>query len=146
MGSAQASDYLENFLIDHLFRARAFPKPTALYLALYTAPPADAGGGTEVTGGGYARVAVAPADINWTATQGGTVGNSSGTSGKTTNAGLIQFPTPSANWGTVTHYGILDAATAGNLLIWDALDGSITVVLGGPAPSFPAGALQITVQ
>ena len=36
MGAAQASDYLENKLIDHLFRAGTFAKPTALWVALFT--------------------------------------------------------------------------------------------------------------
>ena len=55
MGAAQASDYLENKLIDHLFRAGTFAKPTALWVALFTGAPGDAGGGTEVSGGSYAR-------------------------------------------------------------------------------------------
>src|SRR5262245_30456875 len=146
MGTAQASDYLENFIIDHLFRTRSWTKPAALYLALYTAAPSDAGGGTEVTGGAYARVSVPPLDTNWQATQGGSSGNSSGAGGQTSNVNLIQFPTPTANWGTVTHLGLLDAASGGNLLIWDVLSSPVTVLLGGPAPSFPAGALKITVS
>src|SRR5262245_10711430 len=88
MGTAQASDYLENLVIDHLFRTRTWTKPAALYVALFTAAPTDAGGGTEVTGGGYARVSVAPLDTNWNATQGGTAGNSSGAGGQTSNAAL----------------------------------------------------------
>lgn len=146
MGTAQASDYLENLIIDHLFRARTWAKPAALYVALYTAAPTDAGGGTEVTGGGYARVSLPPSDTNWTATQGGTSGNSTGTGGATINAVLIQFPTPTANWGTVTHIGLLDAASGGNLILWDALTSPITVIVGNPAPSFPVGALQVTVS
>ena len=89
MGAAQASDYLENKLIDHLFRAGTFAKPTALWVALFTGSPADAGGGTEVTGGSYARVNLAPSDTNWRATQGGTTGASSGSSGTTANAVVI---------------------------------------------------------
>jgi hypothetical protein len=146
MGSAQASNYLENFLVDHLFRARTFTKPTALYVALFTAAPSDAGGGTEVTGGAYARVNLAPSDTNWAATQGGTTGNSSGTTGQTSNSVAITYPAPTADWGTISHYGIFDAVTAGNLLIWDALTASRTILNGDPAPSFPAGALQVTVS
>jgi hypothetical protein len=146
MGTAQASDYLENALIDHIFRTRTWAKPTALYLALYTSAPTDAGGGTEVAGGGYARVNLAPGNANWTATQGGTSGDSSGTGGATTNAVLIQFPPPIANWGTVTHFGIVTAASGGSLLIWDAIASPLIVMSGGPGPSFPAGSLRITVS
>lgn len=107
-----------------------------VYVALFTAAPSDAGGGTEVTGGSYARVAVAPADANWSAPD--------GTGGLTDNVGAITFPTPSANWGTATHFGIFDRATAGNLLIHGALAASKTINNGDPAPSFPAGALDVT--
>jgi hypothetical protein len=145
MGTAQASDYLENLIVDHLFRTRTFAKPAALYLALFTAAPSDAGGGTEVAGGGYARVNLAPLDTNWTATQGGTSGNSSGAGGVTANAVAVTFAAPSAAWGTVTHFGVFDAASGGNLLLWDALAAPRTLLSGDPAPSFPIGALQITV-
>lgn len=146
MGAAQASDYLENLLIDHLFRTRTFAKPTALYLALFTAAPSDAGGGTEVAGGGYARVNLPPLDTNWQATQGGTSGNSSGTTGATANNVAVQFAAPTANWGTITHFGVFDALTGGNLLVWDALAASRTVLSGDPAPSFPPNAIQVTVS
>jgi hypothetical protein len=145
MGLLQASDFLENLIIDHLFRSRTWAKPTAIYVALFTAAPSDSGGGTEVSGGSYARVALAPLDTNWTATQGGTTGNSSGTSGQTANAVAITFPAPTANWGTVTHYGLFDAASSGNLWIWDALTAAQAITSGGATAAFAAGALQITV-
>jgi len=145
MGTAQATDYLENLIIDHLFRTRTFAKPTALYLALFTAAPSDAGGGTEVAGGSYARVNLAPLDTNWNATQGGTSGNSSGSGGLTANAVAITFPAPTANWGTVTHFAIMDASTGGNMLMWDALTASRTILNGDPAPAFAVGTLQVTV-
>lgn len=146
MGTAQASDYLENILMDHIFRTRTFSKPTALYVALFTATPSDAGGGTEVSGGSYARVNLAPLDANWAATQGGNSGNSSGTSGATSNSSIITFPAPTGNWGTVTSYGIFDASTAGNLLFWDALTNARTILSGDPQPLIAVGALQITVS
>jgi hypothetical protein len=146
MGTAQASDYLENKIIDHLFRTNTFAKPSGLYVALFTAAPSDAAGGTEVSGGSYARVNLAPLDTNWKATQGGTSGASSGTGGATANAVAITFPAPSANWGTVTHFGIFDAASGGNLLIWDALTASRTILSGDPAPSFAVDQLTITVS
>ena len=138
------SDYLENKIVDHIFRSTSFTKPSTLYVALLTAAPSDAGGGTEVSAGGYARVQVGPSDTAWNATQGGTSGNSSGTGGLTDNAADIQFGTPTANWGTITHFGIYDAITGGNLLIWGALSTSKTVNNGDAAPKFLAGALDIT--
>ena len=145
MGAAQASDYLENKLIDHLFRTGTFAKPAALWVALFTGAPSDAGGGTEVSGGSYARVNLAPSDTNWRATQGGTTGASSGTGGTTANAVVIAFPAPTANWGTVSHFAIFDAATAGNLLIWDALTVARPILSGDPAPTFNLDALTIAI-
>lgn len=147
MGTTQASDFLENLIIDHLFRTRTWAKPTALYVALFTAAPNDAGGGTEVgTGGtGYARIPLNPLDANWTATQGGNAGNSTGTTGLTVNSSAIIFGAPTANWGTVGWYAIFDAVTGGNMWLWDAVVNPRTIVSGDPAPSFPVGSLQISV-
>jgi hypothetical protein len=142
---AAMSDYLENKLIDHLLRSATFSKPTAVYVALFTAAPSDPGGGTEVSGGSYARVAVNPSDTNWEATQGGTSGNSSGTGGATQNAGAVTFPTPTANWGSITHFAIMDASSGGNMLFHGALTTAKTVNNGDPAPSFAAGALDVTL-
>lgn len=130
------SDYLEVELRKHIFRTGSFTKPTTLAVGLFTAAPNDAGGGTEVTGGSYARVAVNPLDANWTA--------ASSTDGVTTNAAAITFPAPTANWGTVTHFGIFDATSAGNLLFHGALSASRTINNGDAAPQFAAGALSIT--
>jgi hypothetical protein len=145
MGTAQATNYLENYLIDHLFRTRTFAKPSAVYVALFTSAPSDTGGGTEVTGGSYARKDVSPADATWTATQGGSSGNSTGTNGQTTNVAAITFPLPTADWGTVTHFALMDASTGGNMLIWDQLTAPRTILSGDPAPEFSAGALSITI-
>jgi hypothetical protein len=146
MGIQQATDYLENKIIDHLFRTATWAKPAALYFALFTSAPTDSGGGTEVTGGAYTRVAFPPLDTNWTATQGGTSGVSSGTGGQTTNALAITFPAPTANWGTVSHFAIMDAASGGNMLVWDALVASRTILSGDPAPSFSIGTLIVAVN
>jgi hypothetical protein len=142
---ANATDYLENQLVDHIFRTNTFSKPTALYVALFTAAPDDTGGGTEVSGGGYARVQVGPSDTDWNATQGGTSGASSGTSGLTDNANDIVFPDPTADWGTIVAFAIFDAATGGNMLIWGNLATNQTVNNGNPAPKFAAGDLDITI-
>lgn len=139
------SDYLENKFIDWLLRGQSFTAPTNVYVALFTAAPSDAGGGTEVSGGSYARVQVASALANWAGTQGaGTTAASSGTGGQTSNNGAVTFPAPTANWGVVTHFGIFDASSGGNLLYWAPLTVSKTVNNGDAAPSFAAGALTIT--
>lgn len=138
------TDFLENKLADHLFRTTTYSQPATLAIALFTAAPGETGGGTEVSGGSYARVANNPANGNWNATQGGTSGASSGTGGLVDNAGAITFPTPTANWGSVTHFAILDATSGGNMLIYGALAQAKTVNNGDPAPSFAAGALDIT--
>ena len=140
------TDYLENKLIDHLFRGRSFSAPAVLAVGLFTAAPSDAGGGTEVSGGSYARGQLNPSDSNWESTQGTTTAvASSGTGGATQNAVAITFPTPSANWGTITHFAIFDATTSGNMLFWGALTASKTVNNGDPAPSFAIGALDVTL-
>ena len=138
------TDFLENKLIDHLFRTTSYAKPTVLAVALFTTATTDAGGGTEVTGGSYARVSLNPLNTNWNATQGGTTGDSSGTGGLTDNALDITFPAPTANWGSIVNFAIMDATTAGNMLIHGALTTAKTVNNGDPAPKFVAGALDVT--
>ena len=133
---AGMSDYLEVQLRAHVFRTGSFTKPTGLWVSLHTADPTDAGTGTEVSGGSYARVARAPLDANWTA--------ASATDGVTTNAAAVTFPAPTANWGVVTHFGIWDAATTGNLICHGALTTPKTINNLDPAPSFAIGAISVT--
>ena len=151
---AGMSDFLENKVIDWLFRAQAIgitgataaagTGPANLYVGLLTAAPNDAGGGTEVSGGNYARVTVASSMANWAGTQSaGSTTASSGTGGQTSNNGAVSFPTPNATWGSVTHFGIYDAATTGNLLFHAALTDPKTIN-NGDSVSFAAGALTVT--
>lgn len=137
------SDYMENKLVDHIFRATAYTAPATLYIGLLTAAPSDSGGGTEVTGGSYARASVTPSVANFKSTNGTTSGASSGTGGLTSNANSITFATPSAGWGTVTHFGIYDASTTGNLLFWGSL-GTSKTINSGDTVSFAADALTVT--
>ena len=114
------------------------------YIALFTTTPTDAGGGTEVSGGSYARVTVASTLANWAGTQGATTTvSSTGTSGTTSNNGAVTFPAPTANWGVVTSFGIYDNLTAGNLLYYANLTTSKTVNNGDAAPSFAISALTL---
>jgi hypothetical protein len=138
------SNYLENKIVDQLFRGQAAAATATLYVGLLTSAPSDAGGGTEVSGGSYARVAVASSLANWAGTQsaGSTVA-STGTGGQTSNNVALTFATPTANWGTVTHFGIYDATTGGNLLFHGALTIAKTINQADTV-TFPAASLSIT--
>lgn len=103
------SDYLENLVLENVLNNGANPASTSVYVALATTPTDDAGGGTEVSGGSYARVI---------RTGGFTV---SGVATRAGNTAIIPFPTATADWGTVTHVKIFDALVAGNLLFHGAL-------------------------
>ena len=141
------TDYLENKLLDWLIRGQTLTQLTNVYVSLHTASCSDSSTGTEVTGGSYARVTVAAAMAQWAGTQSaGSTTASTGTGGTTSNNGAATFPSPTANWGTVTHFGLFDAATAGNQLFCAALTTSKTVNNGDAAPSFAAGALTIQID
>lgn len=142
---AALTDYLENKILDDLFRATGYTPPATLHVGLLTAAPSDSAAGTEAAGGGYARVAVVSATTAWNNTQGNTTGASTGSDGTIENAAAITFPTPSASWGTVTHFGIYDAASGGNLLVYAALAASKTIN-AGDAVSFAAGALSTQID
>jgi hypothetical protein len=146
---AAMSDWLENKCVDFILRGQAWTPPGTLYVSLHTTSPLDtgAGGGEVSTGGGtnYARKSVTSNASNWAATQGGTSTPSSGTGGVTSNVNAITFDTaPGADWGIITHFGLWDASTGGNLVFHGALTTSRTISNGQQAPSFAAGALSIT--
>jgi hypothetical protein len=146
---ASMSNYLENKLIDHLFRSTSFSAPTTLAVALCTAAPDDTSTGATITevanSGSYARTQLDAGTSNWANTQASGTGASSGTGGTTSNSSTITFPTASGSWGTVTHIAIVDSAThgAGNVLFWGALSVSKTVSSGD---IFTVAANQLTVQ
>jgi hypothetical protein len=123
------SDDLETKLINQVLRDTAYTRPTTVYVALYTDDPTDADVGTEVTGGNYARQSVAfgaPSD------------------GATDNSSDITFPTATANWGTITHAGLRDAVSGGNLLFHSALAAS-KVVDNGDTFKLNAGDLDASL-
>jgi len=143
---AGMSVYLENAILNEVFRTSAYTKPSRLYISLHTADPTDAGtASTELTGNGYARAdAGAPADAAWT------LASAPGGDGRqVTNVAQISFPTPTGNWSssgggtTVTHFGIWDAATGGNLLFSGALGTSRAVVNGDGPPTFQASSILV---
>jgi len=136
------SDYLEAKYLDHTYNAVAFTPPSGIYIALYTANPTDADTGTEVSGGSYARVLVNPngggaPQFNLAVTDG--VGK------MVTNAEDIVFPTATAPWGTITHFGARDAAVGGNLLHHGVLDEAQVVGTGGVF-KIAAGALKLRME
>lgn len=112
---AEISNYLENALINGTLRGTTYTAPTTTYLALYTNDPTDADTGTEITGGSYVRQAIT---------------FSSPSNGATSNSSAIEFPQATADWGTITHVGIRDAVTSGNLLYHSALDTSKAIANG----------------
>lgn len=144
---AALSDYLENKIIDYILRGQAFTAPATVHVGLLTAAPSDTGGGTEVSGNAYARVAVSSSLANWAGTQAAasTVA-SSGSSGTTSNNAAITFPTPTpSGWGTVTHMAVYDAASAGNLLFYAALTAS-KVINAGDSVSFAPASLTLQID
>jgi hypothetical protein len=112
---SEMSNYLENALINVTLRATSYTAPTTVYVSLWTSDPTDAGSGTEVSGGSYARTAVTFAAPS---------------NGVTTNDADVTFPTATASWGTVGWIGINDAATSGNLLYHTPLDTAKTIDSG----------------
>jgi hypothetical protein len=113
------TDYLENELLKWCTgQANALDDGLITpYIGLFTVAPTDAGGGTEVTGGSYAR-------------QSGAGKFGVPASGSVTNSSSITFPTATANWGTVVAYGLFTAVSAGTLLRWKALTTSTPVNTG----------------
>lgn len=139
------TNYLSNKMIDLLWRGQAYSWPATLYLGYYTAAPTNAGGGSEVASGGYARVPLVPSLANLSGTQAaGSTAASSGTGGLTSNNVALTYPAPSADQGTVLAEGVFDASTAGNLLLWGLLSIPKTVTSGADAPSHDAGTFSIT--
>lgn len=127
---AEMSNYLENALINATLRNTTFTSPTTVYVGLYTSDPGEGNTGTEVSGGSYARVAV-------------TFGAPS--NGVSTNSASVTFPTATGTWGTVSHIGILDALTSGNLLYYTALDASKTIA-SGDVFTISTGNLSVTLE
>jgi|TARA_R110002096_G_scaffold52845_3_gene137750 hypothetical protein len=109
------TNYLEDKIINHLFgdatgvgQADNYVAPTTWYVGLQTASPSDSAGGTEVSGGGYARQSVA-----WSLQTGGVA--------QASNTSALTWDAATTDWGQVTHAGVYDAATSGNLIAYETL-------------------------
>jgi hypothetical protein len=126
------STYLNNKLLDHVVSAVPYTAPVTLFLALYTTAPTIAGGGTEATGGSYARVAVTNNATNFPAAS----------ASSKSNGTVITWPTATGSWGVVLAVGILDASTAGNLLYFSTI--SSKTVDSNDTVSIPVSNLTVT--
>ncbi len=128
---AALSDYAEKLLLDWMMTSGSATRPTAWYVALYTAAPSDSGGGTEVSSSGYASQAV-------------TFAAATSPGGTTSNTGDITFTAAGGDWGTITHIGIHDASSGGNLLWHGAMTASKTVA-DGDTLQFSTGNIDLTI-
>ncbi len=126
---AEMSNFLENALINATLRATTYTSPATVYVSLWTSDPTDAGSGTEVSGGSYARTSVTFAAPS---------------NGVTTNNADVTFPTATASWGTVGWIGINDAQTSGNLLYHTALD-TAKAIDSGDIFKISTGNLSVTL-
>jgi hypothetical protein len=126
---AAMSNYLENALLNAILRNTSYTSPTTVYVALFTSDPTDEGTGTEVSGGSYTRKAI-------------TFGAPS--NGVSSNNALVEFDQSTTSWGTITHMGLYDASTSGNLLVYGALTTSKVIDLG-TVFKFLTGSLSVTL-
>ena len=125
---SEMSNFLEDALTNQIFRGITMTAIPTVYAGLYTAAPSDSGGGTEVSGNGYARVSVA---------------FGAPSNGQVLNSGTVTFATATASWGTITHFGIFDTTTSGNLLVWTPLDTSKAIGTNDVA-QFATSAISVT--
>ena len=122
------SNYLETKVLGHVFGGTAYTQPTK-YIALYSAAPGEAGGGTEISGTNYVRQTAAFTVTGDTAS----------------NTAAIEFPTAGSAWGTITHIGVMDASSSGNLLAYGTLTASKTIS-SGDVFRIPLGDLDIPLN
>ena len=125
------TDYLEDKILKHVFTNTAYTSPTTVYVGLFTVAPTDTGGGTEVSGSGYARKSAAF-----------TV---SGTGTLATNSSAIEFDAATGSWGTIVAIAVFDALTTGNMLAFADLTTSKAIATGDVL-RIPAGDLDITLS
>lgn len=126
------TDFTEDLVLNWLLTTNTATRPTQWYVGLFTTATGETGGGTEVSGGAYVREAVSF--------------NVSGTNPtKAENTAAVEFPTATANWGTITHIGLFNAASSGQMLVHAPLDVS-KIIDEGDVFRIPAGDLEITLD
>ena len=123
------SNTYETIVLQWTFTNGAVTRPTAWYIGLFTAAPGEAGGGTEVSGGGYVRKAV----------------TFSVSGNLATNSAAVEFDVATADWGTITDIAVFDASTGGNQIAYATLTTSKTIATGDVL-RVPAGDLDITLD
>ena len=99
------SDYLENEILDHILGTGSYTMASGIYVGLATVSFNDDASGAELSCKGYIRKV---ATFNAAA------------SGAADNSGAVEFPAATSSWGTVSHFGLFDAVSGGNLLIHGA--------------------------
>ena len=119
----------ETTTLTWLLTASSATRPTSWYIGLFTAPPGEAGGGTEVSGNAYVRKAV-----TFTVT-----GNTA------SNDGAVEWPVATGSWGTITDVAIFDAVTAGNMIGYATLTTAKTIATGDVF-RIPLGDLDVTLD
>ena len=124
------SNYLEKRVLDHFLGTSSTSAPSNVYLSLHTANPTDDASGTELSGNGYSRQVI-------------TFNAAHATNGNTTNSSVEEFTASGGNFGTVTHFGIWDASSSGNMLYYGALTAS-KVIADGDTLRFAADSITIT--
>ena len=126
---AEMSNYLENALINATLRNTSYSSPATVYVSLHTADPTDAGTGTEVSGGSYVRKAATFAAPS---------------NGVSATSADVTFDQATASWGTITHIGIWDAESTGNMLYHTPLTTSKTID-SGDIFKIASGSLTVTL-
>jgi hypothetical protein len=109
------SDYLENEILDHVLGTGSYTMPSTIYVGLSTGSFGDDDSGTELSGSGYTRQSITFAAAS---------------SASAASSATVTFPTATGSWGSVSHYGIYDASTSGNLLIHGAFSAAKTIGSG----------------
>lgn len=127
---AEFSNYLEDKLLDHVLRNVSYTSPNTVYVGLYTSNPDEGNTGTEISGGSYARQ-----PLSVTTASGGVV----------TSSADVTFPQATTSWGTISHIGLLDALTSGNLLMYTALTTS-KVIDSGDVLKIATGSLTASID
>ena len=126
----QMARYLEDKVFNLTLRGQAFTPPDPVYLALFTSAIDEVTGGTEVSGGDYERQEIAfdaPVD------------------GTGANTSVVTFPSASADWGTISHWAIMDDLTSGNMLYYGEADTPRTVTTGNTI-TVVAGKISVAVD
>lgn len=124
----------ETAMLDWITGVGSPTRPTTpLKVALFTTLPNQetGAGGTEVSGGGYARTNVT---------------FSAASSGATSNSADVTFPTATgANWGTVVGIGVYDSAGS-PVLLWVGTLASSKVIDDGDTFKISSGALTLSLD